>query len=398
MLPASRSARSLFSLLMLAALAACGDAAAPQPRATTPPPAAVGVITLHPRDVPLTVELPGRVNARLLAEIRPQVSGVIRERAFREGGEVKAGDTLYLIDAAPYQAAYDNAVAGLGRAQAAVPAAKGKLERYGVLIRQNIVSQQAMEDTQAAYTQAQQAVKVAEADVARARIDLERTRILAPISGRIDKSSVTPGALVTASQANALTTIRALDPINVEVTQSSRQMLALRADIASGRITASPEAVPVRLKLEDGTLYDQPGRLDFTEANVSETTGTVSLGAVFPNPRRVLLPGTYVRAILEQGSAPNAYLVPQRAVARNIRGEATAWFIGPDDKPVQRVLAVESAVGNNWLVTQGISPGERIAVDGLQSIRPDVPVKPVGVRLDEATGEVKQTVDVGKAG
>jgi membrane fusion protein, multidrug efflux system len=349
----------------------------------------VSVVTLHPRSVAITSELPGRTSASLTAEVRPQVSGIIKARLFKEGSEVKAGDPLYQIDPASYQAAYDSAVAAEQKAEAAVPSAEAKVERYKGLSKQNAVSKQDLDDAVAALAQAKADVAAAKASVDTARINLNYTTIKAPIAGRVDKSSLTPGALVTASQTTALTTIRTLDPIYVDVTESATNLLNWRRAVQEGRMKVSGPSVSVRLKLDNGTLYPEAGKLVFIESNVSEATGTVGVRAIFPNPHRLLLPGMYVRAIVEEGVAPNSFLVPQRAVTRNTKGEPTAMFVGAGNKVEQRVLAVERNVGNNWLVTTGIHDGDRVIVEGTQLVRPGQVVTPVEVTIDENTGEVR---------
>ncbi len=374
---------------VLLSLVACKDQAT-----TGTPPAApkpqVGVVVLRPQSVAITAELPGRTNASFVAEVRPQVGGIIQERVFKEGGEVAAGDPLYLIDPATYRAALDSAVATRQRAEAAVPSAEAKVERYQSLAKQNAVAKQDLDDAVATLAQAKAAVAVAAADEATARINLEHTRITAPIAGRIDKSTLTRGALVTASQTTVLTTIRTLEPIYVDITQSSRRLLDLRQAIAAGRVKIAGDNVKVRLRLENGSIYPLPGRLAFSEANVSETTGTYTLRAEFPNPDRILLPGMYVRATVEEGIAENSWLVPQRAVSRDTKGEPVALFVGADDKVEQRVLELGAGVGNNWLVSKGISDGDRVIVEGIQNARPGASVQPVEVTIDENSGEVRE--------
>ena len=359
----------------------------------TPPGAAktqVSVVTLRPQSVTITAELPGRTTASLVAEVRPQVSGIIQKRLFQEGSEVKEGDALYKIDPASYQAAYDSAVAALQKAEAAVPSAKAKVERYQGLIKQKAVSQQDLDDALASLAQAKADVESAKAAVETARINLNYTTITAPISGRVDKSTLTPGALVTASQTTVLTTIRTLDPINVDVTQSSTNLLNLREAIKVGRIRISGQNVSVRLKLENGSIYPLTGKLEFSESAVSETTGTYLVRAEFPNPDRLLLPGMYVRAVIEEGVAPNSFLVPQRAVSRNTKGEPIAYFVTGDSKIEERVLAVGQSVGNNWLVTSGVADNDRIVVEGTQLVRVGQDVDAVEVIIDDTTGEVRE--------
>jgi membrane fusion protein (multidrug efflux system) len=349
----------------------------------------VGVITLHPQSVAITAELPGRTAASLIAEVRPQVDGIIQQRLFQEGAEVVAGQPLYLIDPASYQATYDSAVATQQKAEAAVPTAQAKFDRYAGLLKQNVVSKQDYDDAAATLAQAQADVASAKASVETARISLNRTSITAPIAGRIDKSTLTPGALVTANQETVLTTIRSLDPINVDVTQSSTNLLNLRQAINEGRVKFSGANVSVKLKLDNGTIYAQNGKMEFTGANVDQSTGTFALRAQFPNPDRLLLPGMYVRAIVEEGVAQNSFLVPQRGVTRDAKGQATALVLNAQGKVEQRVLSVRSSVGNNWLVDSGVSDGDRVIVEGLQLVRAGGDATAVEVTVDETTGEIK---------
>lgn len=374
--------------LLVGSLVACKEA--PKPPNTAAARPQVGVVVLHPQSVAITAELPGRTTASLTAEVRPQVGGVIRERYFKEGGLVSLGDPLYLIEPASYQAAFASATATLQKAQAAVPSAEAKVERYQMLAKQNAVAKQDLDDAVATLAGAQAAVAVAAAAVDTARIDLEHTRIVAPIAGRIDKSNLTPGALVTADQATALTTIRALEPINVDITQSSRRLLDLRQAIDAGRIRIAGDAVSVHLKLENGTTYPEPGHLAFVEANVSQTTGTYGLRAEFPNPKMMLLPGMYVRAVVAEGVAENSFLIPQRAVTHDTTGAAVALFVGADGKVERRTLKLGNSVGNNWLVGEGVADGDRIVVEGSMNARPGQEVQAVEVTIDETSGEVRE--------
>lgn len=382
--------------LLPLAIAACSDSSqstAKAPAAQGANPAVkpqVSVVTLHPQSVKITAELPGRTTASLESEVRPQVGGIIRERTFTQGTEVKEGDALYQIDPATYQAAYDSAVADLQKAEATVPSAQAKVDRYLGLSQQSAVSKQDLDDALATLAQAKASVAASKAAVQTAKINLDYTTIKAPISGRIDKSALTPGALVTANQTTALTTIRTLDPINVDVTQSSTNLLNLRQAIDSGRIKISGENVSVKLKLDNGTVYPLNGKLEFSESAVSETTGTYVLRAQFPNPDRLLLPGMYVRALVEEGVADNSYVVPQRAVSRNTKGEPVALLVNAEGKIESRVLTVGQNVGNNWLVSQGISDGDRVVVEGSQFVRAGQEVTPVEVIIDDTTGEVRE--------
>jgi membrane fusion protein (multidrug efflux system) len=367
-------------------LAACNSekaAAPPQPQFQ------VSVVTLHPQPVAITAELPGRVSASLIAEIRPQVNGIIKSRLFREGSEVKAGDVLYEIDPAPYQAALDSAVAAQHKAEAAVANAQVRADRYRELLQRNAGSKQDSDDANATLGQAQADVAAAKANVEAARLNLAYTKVTAPIDGRVDKSALTQGALVTANQAAVLTTIRKLDPINVDVTQSSTNLLKFRNDIASGRLKFTGPNVAVKLKLNTGDAYAQSGKLEFAEANINETTGTFSVRAEFPNPERLLLPGMFVRAEIQEGIAENNFLLPQRAVGRNTKGEATAKFVSAEGKVEERVLTTRRHIGNNWLVDSGVKDGERIIVEGGQLVRQGQSVTVNEVSIDEATGELK---------
>ncbi len=385
----ARSVGALFAIGMALLAAACTKEQNQGAPAGAMPKPQVSVVTLQPQSVAITTELPGRTTASLVAEVRPQVSGIIQKRLFTEGGEVKAGDILYQIDPASYQAAYDSAAADLQKAEAAVPSAQSKVTRYQGLIKQNAVSKQDLDDAVASLAQANAGVAAAKAALETARINLDYTKIRAPIGGRIDKSALTPGALVTASQDTALTTIRTLDPINVDVTQSSTNLLNLRQAINEGRLKFSGANVSVKLKLDNGTIYAQNGKMEFAGANVDQSTGTFALRAQFPNPDRLLLPGMYVRAIVEEGVAQNSFLVPQRGVTRNPKGEATAMVVNAQGKVEQRTLTVRNSVGNNWLVDSGVGDGDRVIVEGLQLVRAGGDATPVEVTIDEATGEIK---------
>lgn len=349
----------------------------------------VSVVTLHPKSVTITSELPGRTAASLVAEVRPQVGGIIRERLFKEGGEVEAGDILYQIDPSTYQASYDAASAVLQKSEAVVPSAQAKVERYENLVRQSAVSKQEVDDAQSELLQAKADVASAKADVETAKINLDHTTVRAPISGRIGVSTVTVGALVTANQETALTTIRTLDPINVDVTQSSTNLLKLRRAVTDGRISTSGEDVAVKLKLEDGTIYGRVGKLEFMDSVIDQATGTFTVRAEFANPDRLLLPGMYVRGILEEGVSEGSYLVPQRAVSHGRSGEATALFVDADGKAERRTLTVERSVGNNWLVDGGVSDGDRLVVEGGASVEDGQSVKVTEVRIDDVTGVVE---------
>jgi len=372
------------------ALASCNEQAPQQQKAAADAKPQVSAVTLRPQSVTITAEVPGRTAASLVAEVRPQVGGIIRARNFKEGSEVKAGDVLYEIEPSPYQAAYDSSVATLQKAEGAVPSAQAKVDRYQGLTSQAAVSKQDLDDARSTLAQALADVASARAALETARINLGYTKIRAPITGRIDASAVTVGALVTAEQTTALATINQLDPINVDVTQSSTNLLALRKSIAEGRIKTAGDNVSVNVKLEDGSKYDKPGKFEFLEASVSQTLGTVTARATFPNPDRLLLPGMYVRATIEEGVAPNSFLVPQRAVTRDTKGDPTAMFVSSDGKVQRRTLSVQRSIGNSWLVAGGINDGDRVIVEGIQRVRDGQDVKVDDVTIDDATGEIKQ--------
>ncbi|WP_435656727.1 efflux RND transporter periplasmic adaptor subunit [Brucella pituitosa] len=378
---------AVFSLILLSA---CSQEGTTGTGAEPAPKPQVGVVTLQPQSISITAEMPGRTMASLTSEVRPQVNGIIQKRLFKEGGEVKEGEPLYQIDPASYQAAYESAAAELQKAEASVPSAQAKVTRYQGLIKQNAVARQDYDEAAASLAQAKADVAAAKAALDTAKINLDYTSIKAPIGGRIDKSTLTPGALVTASQETALTTIRTIDPINVDVTQSSTNLLNLRQAIKDGRIKITGENVSVRLRLENGETYPLSGTLEFAESAVSETTGTFTVRAQFPNPDRLLLPGMYVRALVEEGVAPNSFLVPQRAVSRNTKGEPTALFVNAENKVEERVLQVDRSVGNNWLVSAGVSAGDRVIVEGSLMVKAGQNVEAVTVIVDDTTGEVRE--------
>ncbi|WP_319581629.1 efflux RND transporter periplasmic adaptor subunit [uncultured Pseudodesulfovibrio sp.] len=377
----------LLSLLTLGGLAGCEDKT---PKASaTRAPVEVGVEVLHPQSVPLTTELPGRTTASLVAEVRPQVDGILRERLFREGSEVEAGDVLYRVVPSTYKAEYSNALAALKRAQAALPSSESKAKRYAELIEQGAISEQDYQDAKAVYEADLAAIASAKAALESAKISLDYTEIKAPISGRVEMSDLTPGALVTANQSAPLTTIRQLDPINVDLTQSSTTMLNLRQAITSGEISVEGKTMKVKLKLENGTIYPYEGTVEFAGAKVDESTGTYTLRAEFPNPDRLLLPGMYVRALIQDGVYQNGFLVPQLAVGRTPKGEPTAMFVDKDNKVQQRTLKVRGSYGNSWLVGSGIEDGDRLLILGSQSVRPGQVVTVKEMVVDDATGEIK---------
>ena len=364
-------------------LSACGQGAAPQQQG----PAEVSVVTVRTQPVTLTTELPGRTVAYESSDVRPQVNGIILARLFEEGDQVRAGQPLYRIDPQPYQAAAASARAALGRARAAI-ASTGALERrYSELVKINAIAKQ---DYDNAVTQAQQAradVAAQQAALRTAEIDLARTTIRAPIAGRIGRSDVTTGALVTAAQANALTTIQRLDPIYVDVQQSSAEVLKLRQRIMAGEIAREGGAARVQLKLEDGSTYPVEGELKFTDVTVDPTTGSQAIRIRFANPNGLLLPGMYVRAQLVEGTKAEGLLVPQRAVGRDESGHATVMVVGKDSKLEQRAIEAARTVGDSWLVSSGLKPGDRVVMEGAMMLRPGMPVKPVPFAPKAAAGK-----------
>ena len=357
-------------------LAACGGSGQQQgagPAAMVP---TVGVTTASVEAVTAIAELPGRTAPYLIAEVRPQVTGIVKARQFTEGSEVKAGQTLYQIDPATYQATFDSAKASLARAEANLHSARLKAERYADLVKIEAVSKQANDDAVAALKQAEADVAAAQAAVEKARIDLNFTRVSSPIPGRIGRSAVTAGALVTANQADALATVQQLDPIYVDLTQSSAELLRLRRNLAEGKLQRNgADTVPVRLLLEDGSLYGAEGKLEFSEVSVDPATGSVTLRAVFPNPKGELLPGMYVRARLAQGVNNDAILVPHAALSRDPRGNALVMVVNGESKVEARIVKTGQSLGDKWVVTEGLAAGDRIIVDGLQKVRPGAQVQ-----------------------
>ncbi|MTW20216.1 efflux RND transporter periplasmic adaptor subunit [Allochromatium palmeri] len=342
------------------------------------PPPEVGVITLQTREAALTTELPGRTTSYRVAEVRPQVGGLIKERLFKEGALIRSGQVLYQIDPAVYQSTYDSAQAALNRSRATFERARLKAERYANLVKAKAVSQEDFDDAEAALKEAAASVAVDEAELARARIDLEYTRVTAPIGGRIGRSVVTQGALVTANQELALATLQQLDPIYVDLTQSSAQMLGLRRALEDGRLQRPDGDQPrVTLVLEDGSDYPLAGRLEFSEVSVDPGTGAVTLRATFPNPDHVLLPGMFVRARVEEGTRPEAVLAPQRGVQRDRRGQPYALVLNAEGVVEQRMLKTDRTLGSDWLIDDGLAPGDRLIIDGLQKVRPGDKAQPV---------------------
>jgi len=340
-----------------------------------PPTPEAGFVVMKAETVPLLIELAGRTSAYEASEVRPQVNGIVKARLFTEGSIVHAGQTLYQIDPSLYRASLNQASANLANAQATREAALAKANRFKPLADMEAVSKQDYTDAAATAKQAAASVAQNTALLETARINLRFTSVPAPITGRIGRSLVTTGALVSAAQAEPLTTIQRLDPMYVDIQQSSADLLALRRQLASGGDT--PSAATVRLKLEDGSEYPIAGRLEFTEAMVDPATGTVTLRARFANPSGILLPGMYVRATLSQATRKNAILVPQAGLTRNPQGDATVLLVGPDKKAVLREVTADRTVGDKWLVTDGLKPGDKVIVEGLGKIKPDQAIEPV---------------------
>lgn len=353
------------------ALSACGEE-----KPAAPPPPEAGYVVVQAKAVPLMIELPGRTSAYETSDVRPQVSGVIQARLFTEGSIVHKGQTLYQIDPSLYRAAANQAQANLQAAQATREAAAVKADRYKPLAQMQAVAAQDYTDALAAARQANASVAQNRAALETARINLRFTRVPAPITGRIGRSLFTTGALVTSGQADPLTTIQRLDPIYVDVQQSSADLLQLRQALASNKGVVPSSAV-VRLKLENGSDYPYAGKVEFAEEMVDPATGAVTLRARFPNPNGLLLPGMYVRAQFSQATTQNGILVPQAGVSRDVQGRATVMLVGPDDKPVSRTIVATQTVGPNWLVTAGLKPGDKVIVEGLGKVKPGKPIRPV---------------------
>lgn len=368
-MPLSPRHAILLSSILSVTLAACGGDAPPPP-----PTAAVTVVTLAAAPVTLTRELPGRATASLMAEVRPQVSGLVEKRLFTEGSLVKAGQSLYQLDDAAYRADANSARAQLARAQATLKSAQLTAARLAKLANIDAVSKQDNENATAALRQAEADFGVARAAVERGDVTLNYARITAPISGRIGKSSVTQGALVTTNQATPLATVQQLDPIYIDLTQSSTELLQLRRELAAGTLQSTQE-LPVAIVLEDGTRYAHEGKLAFSEVSVDPSTGSFALRVVVDNPDHILLPGMYVRAVVGNGVRQNAILVPQQGIARDPKGKATAMVVGADDKVAVRQVTVSRTIGDKWLVESGLAAGDRVIIEGLQKIQPGVPVQ-----------------------
>ncbi len=363
----------VLSLSVLALLAACGAEQAPKEE-----PRKVGVVTMKEQPAVLTAELPGRISAREASEVRPQINGIVRRRLFTEGSMVRAGQVLYEIDDSAYRAALGVAQGNLARAQASIEATRLQAERYRSLVDINAVSKQELDNAEAAARQARADVAAQKSSVDAARVNLEFTRIRAPISGRIGRSYVTAGALVQAGQAEPLATILRSDEVYVDVTQSAAEILDLKTAMARGGLSRDgQESLRVKLLLPNGTVYPAEGRLQFSEVAVDPETGSVTLRATFPNKEGLLLPGMYVRAQIVEGVRQNAILAPQQGITRDPRGRATALVVGAENKVEQRKVVAQRAIGDKWVITEGLKPGDRLIVEGLMGLRPGDKVAPV---------------------
>lgn len=362
-------------------LVGCGSGQGPDAAA---PVAEVGTVVITARPVELTTDLPGRTSPYRVAEIRPQVNGLIQHRLFQEGSDVEAGDLLYQIDPAPFQVAYESAKASLRKAEANLLAVRLRAERYQELLAGKLISQQDYDDAAAALKQGSAEVEYWKTAVEAARINLSYTRVTAPIPGRIGRSNVTDGALVTAYQPTALATIQQLDPIYVDVTQSSAELLRLKHNVEAGQLRTDDGRQQVRLLLEDGTPYALEGTLQFRDITVDPATGSFTLRIVVPNPDHLLLPGMFVRAIVREAVVEHGILVPQQGVTRNPKGEPIALVVDQHATVQQRPLTVDRAIGDQWLVSSGVVPGERLIVEGMLNVRPGAVVKAVAVDVDAA--------------
>ncbi len=378
--PRTRPTRSIVlafaSVAGVLILAGCGKkTSAPQ---GAPAALEAHVLVIQPTSAALSRELPGRTSAYRIAEVRARISGIVQKRLFTEGADVKAGDTLFEIDPAPYQAALDSARATLAKAQAGLASAGAQAERYKDLVASDAVSKQSYDDAIANQLSATADVAAAAAAVQTAEINLGYTRVTSPLSGRIGRAEVTEGAYVQQSSATLLATVQQLDPLYVDLNQSAAEVLQLKEAHAAGRLQRSGEGgAKFTLTLDGGQAYAQPGALEFSDVSVNSTTGTVLLRGTVPNPRLDLLPGMFVRARLEEGVATDAILVPQAVVSRNAAGQATVLVVGAEQKVESRVLTVSRTVGDQWLVTAGLKPGDQVILDNRQKLRPGSPVKPV---------------------
>lgn len=386
-------ARSVgLALLASGLLAGCGDKGEAGQGAGEMPPAAVDVVTLHAAPLQLMSELTGRTAPLRVAEVRPQVNGIILKRLFTEGSDVKAGQLLYQIDPAVYQAAVASAKANLAKAQANEQSARLKAQRYAELVKVKAISRQEYDDADAAWKQQVAEIGAAKAALQSANINLAYTKITAPISGRIGKSAVTEGALVTAQQADSLTSIQQLDPMYVDVRQSTADLLRLKRQVAAGKLVQDEsKGAKVRFQLEDGSSYSEEGSLQFSDVTVDETTGMVTLRVLVPNPHDLLLPGMFMRATLQEGERPQGLLVPQTAVTRTPKGGATVMVVTADNKVELREVQLSRVVGDSWVVESGLKAGEKVIVAGLQKVKPGALVAPAERASNTTTAQTDQT-------
>lgn len=371
-----RCLAALMALMSLVPSGGCGSGQKQQAQQAGAPE--VATVTVQPQQIELTTELPGRTAPYRVSEIRPQVNGIIQKRLFQEGADVKANQLLYQIDPAPFRAAYESAKASLAKAQAVLPSVQAKAERHKQLLASHAVSRQDFDDASAALDQARAEIEYWKAAVETARINLGYTSVNAPISGRIGRSNVTDGALVTAYQATVLATIQQLDPIYVDVTQSSAELLRLKRSQETGRLSSEgEEGRKVRILLEDGTPYPIEGTLQFREITVEPTTGSFVVRIVVPNPKHLLLPGMFVRAVVHEGIAEQVILVPQQGVSRNPKGAPYALVVDDAATVQQHMLTLDRAIGDRWLVASGLKVGDRVIVEGMMKVRPGATVKEV---------------------
>lgn len=379
---------TVVSVLALAALTGCDD----QKNGGAPANAMVpqvSVVEIQPDTRAQTTILQGRTAPFLVAEVRPQVSGILQKRLFKEGEEVKEGQPLYQIDPAVYKAAVESAKAEVERAKSLVMQTRNSANRYAQLVKTEAVSKQMNEDAQAAYKQAQASLLAAQAQLKNAEINHGYTTITSPITGKIGRSLVTPGALLSGYQANNMAVVQTLDPIYVDVNESSRDLLKLKKEIAEGRIKVNEGAIPVSLTLEDGSVYPLEGKLELSEVSVDEGTGTITLRAVFPNPNQTLLPGMYVRTKLPQGLRENAIFVPQRAVLRESNGSPYVYVVQDGKIAIKKIKTIKTE-GTDWLLESGLEPGDKVVIEGLQRIRPGVPVNIVPTMAEQAAQQQKK--------
>ncbi|MBK0002708.1 efflux RND transporter periplasmic adaptor subunit [Erwinia sp. S38] len=375
---------ALLCALFALNLTGCDNSSVNSTQSTVVPE--VQVTTLAVQSLPVTSELPGRMLAYRIAEVRPQVSGIILQRLFTEGSDVVTDQPLYQIDAAPLRAEFNRTVSALAQARANAQLAQVTLARYRTLIGAQYVSRQDFDQAEATAAQTRAAVETARSAQETARINLMRTTVTSPLNGRIGRSSVTEGALVQDQQSDAMATVQQLDPLYLDVTQSSQEFLRLQQELASGRLQRQPGSVPVSVILSDGSLYSHPGTLAFSDLTVDQTTGAITLRAIVPNPDRQLLPGMFVRARINLGNDPQGLTIPQQAVSRTPRGEATALVVNEDNRVEVRHITVSTASADRWVVTSGLKPGERAIVSGLQRAQPGMKVSPVDIAATPTGG------------